>query len=687
MMLIALENVTKLFAEQVIFLGVNVRVEEGDRIGLVGGNGAGKTTLLDTLWGTFPPDEGERSINSGITMGMLRQNSGVDSSNTVYEEMREVFRPLLDAQARMQEISQQLEQLDAAQETEFAELSEEYNQKQSFFESNEGYRMDAKIRTVLAGMRFSHREQDSCDVLSGGEKTRLAMAKLLLLAPDLLMLDEPTNHLDFEALRWLEEYLQSYRGALVVVSHDRYFLDRVCNKIWAMTNMKVVSYAGNYTKYLFTREMAYKRELKEYQMQSLHISKLSDYIARNKVRASSAAMAKSREKVLEKQKESAKEPPRPLYPIRLQFRFENASAEKVLHIEEVSMYVGEDSNRRLLFSQISLDIQRGERVALVGANGIGKTCFLQGILGRMHLASGRVQWGINAKISYYEQDDACLNHLKPALHEVWDRFPSTYERDVRRVLAGVGLHTDSMEKRVGDLSGGERARLKLANMIYQEGNILVLDEPTNHFDIQAKDAIQKALLNYEGTVLFVTHDRYLLSKVATRVVELRADALLDYPGGYEQYLAMQVIPPEPEQPPEIAPPSAGEKTETTYHRSKKQRALDVARKTRLAEVENEISVTELEIAAAQVQLEDPVVSRDYQVTQQVLNQLNLLRIQLNEQVEEWAELYELCGLGDEPPVPMKNKTPEEQAAERVPEAYRVFQEEDRGRVLSLPDKQ
>ena len=647
-MLLSLDNVTKMYAQRLIFMGASVKVEEGDRIGLVGANGAGKSTLLNVLEGSLAFEEGERAAKAGLTLGFLKQDSGVDSNRSILEEMREVFRPLLDAQAKSKQVSDLMQGYTDHSDPEYQKLADTFAQLQTYFETNEGYQIDIKIQTVLNGMGFGSKDLSTpCGTLSGGEKTRLALAKLLLGDPELLMLDEPTNHLDFATLQWLEEYLQGYRGAIVVVSHDRYFLDKICNKIWEVANLRVTAYKGNYTKYQKTREMVYERQLKEYRMQQQNIAKLTDFIARNKVRASTAALAHSREKELERL-EIIKQPPKPLHPVHMAFRYEQEPVKDILHVKGLCLYAGGDPAGRALCKDIDFDLMRGEKVALVGPNGVGKSTFLKSILRGLkpehtpRSGEGRILWGRNVKVSYFEQGELGLHGYKTVLEELWDRYPQTYEQDLRNILGSLHFSGEAIQKRVDMLSGGEKARLKFAIMMYEAGNVLILDEPTNHLDISTKEVLDHALMEYQGTILAVSHDRYLLNRMPTRMVEMLPDGLYSYPGNYEQYLEQKQKHLASEQREEIRQKEekAAEKEQNEYYRSKKQRAQQAARKHRLQELEQEISDVELSISRAQESFSDPEISSDYQKTAQVCAELEEMRARLNILMEEWAELAE-----------------------------------------------
>jgi ATP-binding cassette subfamily F protein 3 len=635
-MLVSLENTTQMFAERIIFMNVNLQVHANDRIGLVGANGSGKSTLLQIIHGDLIPGEGMRTIKSNLLIGLLKQDGGLSGGNTLEQEMLDSFRPILQAQQQMKQIALQIETYTEHHSEAYQRLSEEYARLQSYFENNGGYNIMGKIKSVLDGIGLGHKDLRSfCSELSGGERTRLALAKLLCLSPDLLMLDEPTNHLDFAALAWLEEYLQSYKGALIVVSHDRYFLDKVCNKMWGISGLRVMAYNGNYTRYVHTRNLIYERQLKEYEMQQKNVAKLTDYIARNKARASTAAMAHSREKELQRMS-VVKQPPKPLYSVRLAFHYEHEPIREVLYVEDLSLQVGEESAKKTICENIAFHLQRGDKVALVGRSGVGKTTLLRTLLGLEQPGKGIVRWGKNVKTSYYEQDQINLSSEKTVLNELWDRFPDTYEQDVRNVLGNLQFSGDAVYKQVKMLSGGEMARLKFAIMMYEEGNVLLLDEPTNHLDLPTREVLDRALMDYNGTILAISHDRYLLSRMPMKILELFPNGIAAYEGGYETYLLKrqeykETIPKKDQKEPKDA---------EGYYRSKRSRAQDVLRRKQLLELEQEISDIELKIAMQQNQLYEPQISSDYQKVTEICASLERMRIQLNSLVEKWTEFSE-----------------------------------------------
>ncbi len=647
-MVLTLENITKYFAAKAILLDVNIKVEQGERIGLVGANGAGKSTLLNIIDGSLEPDMGRRSIPAGLRIGFLRQDGGLDSSRSIQQELRTVFQPLLDAQALLRRLPNLMAQFSDHQDPEYLRLADQYAKALAFFEANDGYHIDVKIQTVLNGMGFAGRDISmSCAKLSGGERTRLALAKLLLQEPDLLMLDEPTNHLDFATLHWLEAYLQAYKKAVIVVSHDRFFLDRICDRIWEIAAVRLRSFRGNYSRYVQLRDAAYQRELREYEAQQQEIAKLSDYVARNKARASTANMAKSREKALERL-EVRHAPPPPRRPMRLQFRYELEPSRELLLVENLCARLGKDPTQLAnIFSGISFRVQHGERIAIVGPNGVGKSTLLRALVGEVFCVEGRVRWGRNVRIGYFEQGTERVDPFCSVLETMWNADPYRRECDVRKQLAEIGFPDDRPRVLVQTLSGGEMAKLKLSVLMWRNANVLLLDEPTNHLDLPTREALEEALLEFNGTVIMVSHDRYLLSRVATRVIEMQPGRLLEYPGGYPDYAAHRLEHKPPESPCNPPNEQAGEKdrkraaSDSRRHRTHQQRAQQVAAKKRFIEVEQEISDLELQIAQMQESLCTPEVSTDYLAVNRICGELEQLRQKISDLTEEWCDLLEL----------------------------------------------
>ena len=527
MVQISLQNVSRSFGSEVIFSDVTAKIEDHDRIGLVGPNGTGKTTLLRVICGELEPDDGSGEIARGadLSIGYQKQNCGLSFEGTIWQEMQSVFADVYALERRMKELQERM-----AQENTPA-LAEEYRCTEDAFLARDGYQIEVKIKTVLTGMGFAEHGFDKCvDKLSGGEQTRLAIAKLLLEAPSLLILDEPTNHLDFATLSWLEDYLASYKGALLVVSHDRYFLDKLCNKIWELEDGTLWEYKGNYTAYTRQREEQDTRQKKLYEQQQAERAKLEDYVARNLVRASTTKMAQSRQKMLERL-EPIEKPHRRLKPPKIRLEFETEPVKDALDVEGLTIAVGSGERERILLANAEFNIQRGDKVAIIGPNGSGKTTLLRTLLSAQPPIKGRITWGRGVKRSYYDQGSDHLDQSLTVLDTMWKAYPRLYETPLRTALGAMGLTGEDAHRLVGQLSGGERARLKLAIICLAGSNVLVLDEPTNHLDLPSKEVLQQALAEYEGTLIIVSHDRYLLDRVPNRIFAIEQWALHQYKGG------------------------------------------------------------------------------------------------------------------------------------------------------------
>ena len=634
-MLVSLENAAKSFGAEEIFYGVTASVEPGDRIGLIGANGAGKTTLLGVLTGELEADEGSVSRQRGVTIGYLKQNSGLDYTNSIREEMRSVFAETLALEAKMNDLTARMNAGGLSSDRQ-EELAREFAHLQELFEVAEGYQIDVKINTVLTGMGFGGEDlSKSVEFLSGGEKTRLAICKLLLENPDLLILDEPTNHLDFRTLLWLEEYLTGYRGALLIVSHDRYFLDRLVNKVWEIENTRFYTYKGNYTKYVALKEERVARQMKEYEMQQQEIAAMQDYVDRNIVRATTSTRAKSRLKALQRM-ERVERPTLPPAPMKLRFDTERDPVKDVLTTAGLELAVGEGEGRLVLARDVELEVKRGEKVAIVGTNGTGKTTLLKAIQS-MIPAAGRVTWGRGTRLAYFDQGTDSLNEKNTVLEEIHSAYPASYEQQVRTVLGWVGLSGEDAFKLVGQLSGGECARLKFAIMMMCKGNVLILDEPTNHLDLSAKEVLDRALRDFEGTVIMVSHDRYLLDRVPTRIVEMSGSRLLSYKGGFTNYMEYADLKPRREQAaqPENAAEGKGAKE---YARGKEARKAEAKRRKALAETEQAIHDTEAMIARLEEELTTPEVQSDFVRLDEICSGLDEARNRLSNLMDDWLEL-------------------------------------------------
>lgn len=636
-MLAALDHITRYFGDTLIFDSVTASIEDGDRIGLIGANGIGKSTLLNVLCGQLAPDEGSVSVTNGVHIGFLRQNSGLSRENTVYEEMRSVFRELLEMEERLALLERQIAACTAHDER-YRALCEEYSDLSAYFEARDGYHIDVKIRTVLNGMGFEEKNDDLCiNALSGGEKTRLALAKLLLEEPELLVLDEPTNHLDFRTLMWLEDYLQGYKGGIVVVSHDRYFLDRMVTKIWELENRKLYTYPGNYTRYKTLRAERIKQEMRAYEAQQNKIASMREYAERNIVRASTSNMAKSRLHQLEHIEVLERPVERTPVP-HFSFTYSRRPVKDLLAVRGLTLWVGEDGNRVRLSGPIDFEVKRGDKVALIGPNGTGKSTLLKTLLGLLP-KDGEVIWGGNVQTAFYEQENRQLNPGRTALEELWGQYPLMAEYEIRGLLGQVLIRGEEVYKKIGVLSGGERARTAMALLMLRHANTLILDEPTNHLDLQSKEALEEALREFDGTLIFVSHDRYFLNTIPNRIFELSADGLSQYNGNFDFYLEEKKK--RELQQARQAPPAGKAERPTAYHRSKQERAEQAKRKQRFAKLETMIEETEADIAALEAEIADPDTARDYEKLSALCAALEEKKDRHEEILAEWTELSEL----------------------------------------------
>ena len=586
-MLASLTNINKFYNGDQVLKNICLTIDENDKIGLVGNNGCGKSTLLKILTGSVEPDrftekDGIVSFAAKATVGYLEQMGGLDSESTVIDEMRSAFEPIHRAIDRLREIELEIELGDSSS-------ADEYQQLTSWVEANDGYNTDVKIRTVLRGMGFSGEELSrTVSGFSGGEKTRLCIAKLLLEEPNLLILDEPTNHLDFKTIMWLEDYLRSYRGAVLIVSHDRYFLDRLCTSICEIERGVLTRYKGNYSAFVRQRAENTARREKEYEQQQKQIAQLEDYVARNLVRASTTKMAQSRRRQLEKM-ERIDRPVHDAKTAKISFTYAAEPPIDVLKVKGVDISVGEGTSRKTLVDELSFEVRRGEKIGIIGDNGIGKSTLLK-IIQEQLPHKGIVRWNSNIKISYFEQESANLNKELTVMEELHSRYPSMSELEVRSLLAQVRLVGENVFKETGVISGGERAKLCFAIMMQEHGNVLILDEPTNHLDLSSKEAIEEALAEDTGTIIFVSHDRYLLSKIADRLIELTDGGYRCHSFGFEKYLdvlreeQVQEKRAADTQKQQRAAEAAKEKSEKTY-RSKQQRSADAARKNEMRRLE------------------------------------------------------------------------------------------------------
>ena len=647
-MLLNIENIYKYFNGEPLLRDISLTLEDREAVGLIGANGCGKTTLLNIITGSESFDKtadglGSVSISSKATIGYLRQNSGLDTQRTILEEMKDAFSELYEIKARMKELSAQME---TAAGDELDNINEEYAHLGAYFEARDGYRMDVRIKQVLSGMGFA--DTDTSQVvatLSGGEKTRLALAKLLLEEPNLLILDEPTNHLDFAALMWLEDHLKSYKGSLLIVSHDRYFINKVCTRICEISQGHIYSFKGDYNAYLLQKKMRDERQLKEYEAQQKEIAKLEDYIARNKVRASTAKMAKSRQHMLDRI-ERVDKPIMYTQPPKIKLEYDIEPTKDIVKVVSCPLVVGEGDKKKTLISSLDMHIRRGEHVGIIGANGIGKSSVLKLIQGLIPHESGNISWGNNVKISYFDQEHSTLDRHNTVIGEIQRKRPRLSDGDARNVLASVLIRGEDVFKPVSVISGGERAKLYFAMMALDRANVLILDEPTNHLDMMTKEVLENALAEFGGTIILVSHDRYLLNKVAGRIIEIKPDEVNSYEGDFDAYAeavaaqqqALQAAENEKKQ---AAAQAAYEQSKQQSHRSKQQRANDAKRRERIRALEKEIEQTEQLIAQLESEIADPAIASDYALINEKCSQLDEARNSIEEKMDEWAELADM----------------------------------------------
>lgn len=642
------------FGADVLFDNVQMDIQEHARVALVGRNGAGKSTLLKMIAGETVPDEGHISMRKGLTIGYLAQDQGLDSNNTIWEEMSSVFAELHAIEKRMHRLENQLS--DPAimnDEQAYQQTLKTYDQIQTEFQQKNGYGYQAEIRGVLHGFQFDADVYDkSVTALSGGQKTQLALAKLLLEKRDLLILDEPTNHLDVETLTWLESYLQSYSGALLIVSHDRYFLDRVVNEVYDLSHHEMVHYTGNYDQFVQEKAARIQAQWKHYEKQQAEISKLEDFVNRNIVRASTTKRAQARRKQLAKM-DRLDRPDSDEKTAHFGFHAAKQSGNIVLTVKDAA--VGYDG--QILSEPDNLNIKKHEAIAIVGPNGIGKSTFLKSILGQIAFIKGQAVFGTNVVTGYYDQEQRNLNDKKTVLNELWNEHPTTPEKDIRTILGSFLFTGEDVDKPVHALSGGERARLLLTKLAMQNDNFLILDEPTNHLDIDSREVLEVALNDFDGTLLFVSHDRYFINQVATSVVEVSPEGTELFLGDYDYYIdkkqeQAEIAAAAASQAAEkAAEAGAADSTSATtaaprskgqqnYQASKQQQREKRKLERSVAALEEQMTALDEQATQIQTEMAQPEVSADVGKLQDLQKELEAINTQ-QEQVEtEWTEQAE-----------------------------------------------
>ncbi|WP_288489730.1 ABC-F family ATP-binding cassette domain-containing protein [uncultured Limosilactobacillus sp.] len=640
MILLQANNVMRRFGADVLFHDINLQIQEHGRTALVGRNGAGKTTLLKMIAGITSPDEGTISKSKDLTIGYLAQDQGLDSQNNIWAELDLVFAPLHKMEKQIHQLENQLASLDPATK-EFQLTTEKYSQLQSAFKKQGGFEYESRMRGILKGFGFEEADyQTAINSLSGGQKTKLALAKILLQSPDLLILDEPTNHLDMNVLAWLEDYLKSYQGALLVVSHDRYFLDRVVSDIYDLDNHTLRHYTGNYTQFMQHKQEWLTAEWKHYEQQQKKIAKLEDFVNRNIVRASTTKRAQARRKQLEKM-DRMDRPETDDRSIHFHFHSDKDSGNEVLDVDRA--VVG--YNDQKLAGPLSFSVRKPQRVGIIGPNGIGKSTLLKSILDRIPLISGSIKLGANLQIGYYDQEQQQLHPEKSVLNEVWDDHSNVPEKDIRSLLGSFLFVGDDVYKLVHDLSGGEKARLELTKLSFKPINFLILDEPTNHLDIDSREVLENAINEFSGTVLFISHDRYFINQVATDVLDMSATGIKHYEGDYDDYLEAvnkelaSTAGQDEQQLNSTAKPKKSS-AQQSYQQSKETQRARRKLQRQVDKLEDQMASLEEQSQAIQEQMSQPEVATDIGQLADLQKQLNKLNEQSEEVELEWTNAAE-----------------------------------------------
>ena len=632
-MLISADNLNFGFNGGSLLENVCFSLNEGDRVGLIGGNGEGKTTLIRLILGELDEESGVLFRKNGIRVGYLAQNGGYDSSNTVFEEMREIFSADIRAINALREVE---EQISTAQENtiEYRALAQRYESLNKQIAARDSYHYEVKIRTVLNGMGFEDVYDQPICTMSGGEKTRLKLCRLLLEDPELLILDEPTNHLDMKTLFWLEEYLSTFKGAILTVSHDRYFLDKLVHFIYELENKKLSVFKGNYTKYKVLKAEKMARLIKEYEKQQEERAHMQEYVDRNLVRASTTKMAQSRRLALEKM-ELVEKPVLPPPPPRFVFTYADKPYERVLEVANLRLTAGD----KVLLPDASFTLTRGEKCAVIGDNGTGKSTLIKEICKAQNPA---VKFGRFVKVACYDQENANLDPNESVLAELWGRHVAWDQTKVRSILAQAGLVAEDMDKKVRMLSGGERAKLALAVFECENGNFLILDEPTNHLDLAARESLESALKEFDGTLLFVSHDRYFIRALAGKILELENGNITQFTGNYDDFTAYKALSREKAKLENERDPAPtvlkNSEQKNGYYRSKEERAADARRRTRIKKIEDEIAALEQEDEEINASLADPAVTGNFTLLNEKCNRLEEIKNLLDALYNEYETL-------------------------------------------------
>ena len=641
MILLQVNQLCKYYGADIILSNIKLEVQTRDRIALVGRNGAGKSTLLKIISGNLSYDSGDIIKPKDVKIGYLAQDTGLESTLSIWEEMLSVFEELRKQEQALRKLEQEMSNPSLFENPiQYEKVLKEYDELQVQFKENGGYQYEADIRSVLHGLNFHSFDYNTkISSLSGGQKTRLALGKLLLSKPDILILDEPTNHLDIDTLSWLEQYLQSYDGAILIVSHDRYFLDEVVNQVYEISRHQIMKFPGNYSFYLDKKAENYERDMKLFEKQQDEVAKLQDFIQRNLARASTTKRAQSRRKQLDRM-ELMDRPLGDESSATFRFDIEKQSGNEVLNIHSLSIGYEKDA---AVSTNINLRVTRGESIALVGPNGVGKSTLLKTIVEKLPALDGELQIGTNVFIGYYDQQQADLTSNKTVLKELWDEYPFKNEKDIRTVLGNFLFSGDDVLKIVSSLSGGEKARLALAKLMLQKANFLILDEPTNHLDLDSKEILENALIDYPGTILFVSHDRYFINRIASKVIELNLEGVTDYLGDYDYYVEKKLEQEELkalQQNEQQSSIQSNPSEKTSYQQDKEAKKLERQRQRRIEQIENQIEELEQAVEENEQLLCDPEVFQNHVKSLEINEENEKYKQELEQLMEEWTTLSE-----------------------------------------------
>lgn len=640
MLLLQVQQAARIFAGDPLFQNVNLNIQDNSRIALVGPNGAGKSTLIKMIIGENEPDEGQIVSRKGLTIGYLAQDTGLESEDTIYNEMLKVFAGLIKMEQQIHELENKIASSQDHESTSYYSLLKQYDQLMHDFSAQNGYGYQAEIRSVLHGFNFQEEDfNKKISSLSGGQKTRLALARLLLEKRDLLILDEPTNHLDIETLQWLESYLQSYPGALLLVSHDRYFLDKIITEVCDISHKRAKTYPGNYTSFVKQKKEDQKQAWKEYEKQQVEIDKLQDFVNKNLVRATTSKRAQSRQKQLDKM-DRIQRPEGDEKGPHFSFTPSSKSGSVVLTVSDG--YIGHDE--QTISGPVNFELRKNKVLAVVGQNGIGKSTLLESVIGQIPFISGSSKFGANVQYGYYDQEQQGLHPQKTVLNEIWDEHPTTPEKDIRSLLGSFLFKGDDVKKIVHNLSGGEKARLLLTKLAMQHDNLLILDEPTNHLDINSKEVLEKALQDFTGTVLFVSHDRYFINQTADEIIEISPSGSTLYLGDYDYYIekkeeqrliAEQKAQEAEDEKQPASPNTSSAKSSYTQSKAKEKQQRKLERE--VAQLEEKVDNLDQEKTRIENKMSQPDIFNDLTKMQKLQQKLTSVSQELNATEEQWEQ--------------------------------------------------